>query len=115
GGGCIERVMAARHWECKVVDRVRKLPPPIAEQNRKTRLAVEMIGVGGAYVGLRVFSVGENASIFQLAYQCLNNRMIGAHDREAIKGHVLDESAECVLYGVEGTEMIEMLRIDVSD
>src|SRR4029434_9955794 len=38
-----------------------------------------------------------------------------AHDREAIEGHVLDEGAECVLHGIESTEMIEMLRIDVGD
>ena len=106
--------MAARHRERKVVDRVRDSSRPIAEQNRKTRLTIEMIKVGESHVGLRIFAIGENA-VLQLADQCLNDRMIRAHDRKAIEGHVLDESAECVLYGVEGTEMIEMLRIDVGD
>src|SRR5262249_15005271 len=69
GGGRIERVMPTRHREGEVVDRVRNLSAAITEQNRKARLAVEMIEICESHVGLMVFSVGENAPIFQLADQ----------------------------------------------
>ena len=45
----------------------------------------------------------------------LHDRMIGAHHREAVERHVLDEGAERVLHRVEGLEVIEMLGIDIGD
>ena len=50
-----------------------------------------------------------------LSDQLLHHRMIGAHHREAVERHVLDESAERLLHRLEGLEMIEMLGIDIGD
>ena len=50
-----------------------------------------------------------------LSDQQLHHRMVGAHHREAVERHVLDESAERLLHRVEGLEMIEMLGVDVGD
>ena len=72
-----------------------------------------MIEINKTHVGLRVLAISENAAIFQLADQGVHHRMISAHDRETVERHVLDEGAECLLHGVEGMEMVEMLWIDV--
>ncbi len=47
--------------------------------------------------------------------ELLHRRMVEAHHREPVEGHVLDEGAECLLDGVVGLEMVEMLGIDVGD
>ena len=67
------------------------------------------------HVGLRIFAVGDDAMILDAADQALHHRMIGAHHREAVERHVLDEGAERVLHGVEGLEVVEMLGIDIGD
>ena len=41
--------------------------------------------------------------------------MIEAHDGEAVKRQVVDQGPECVLDGVEGLEVVEVLGIDVGD
>ena len=41
--------------------------------------------------------------------------MVGAHHREAVERHVLDEGAERLLHRVEGLEVVEMLGVDIGD
>ena len=47
--------------------------------------------------------------------QRLHHRMVGAHHREAVERHVLDEGAEGLLHRLEGLEVVEMLGVDVGD
>ena len=67
------------------------------------------------HVGLRIFAVGDDATVLDAADQRLHDGMIGAHHRKSVERHVLDEGAERVLHGVEGLEVVEMLGIDIGD
>ena len=66
----------------------------VAEHDREARRAVGMIEIDEPHVGLRILAVGDDAAILDAADQLLHDRMIGAHHREAVERHVLDESAE---------------------
>ena len=44
---------------------------------------------------------------------CCTTSMVGAHHRETVERHVLDEAAESILHGVVGLEVVEMLGIDI--
>ena len=45
-------------------------------------------------VRLRIFAIGDDAAILDLADQLLHCRMIEAHHREAVEGDIFDEGAE---------------------
>src|SRR5262249_54632159 len=113
GRGGVERIVPAWHGQSELVDRVRGLSVAIMEDNRKARLAVQVIEIGETNVGLRIFPVSKNAPILKFSNQRLYNGMIGTHDRKAVKRNVLDKGAECILHGVEGAKVVEMLGIDV--
>ena len=66
-------------------------------------------------IGLRIFAIGDDAAVLDLADQRLHHRMVDAHHGEAVERHVLDEIAERVLHGLEGLEVVEMLGIDIGD
>ena len=74
-----------------------------------------MRNVDEPHIGLRILAIGDDAMVLDAADQALHHRMIGAHHREAIERHVLDEGAKRVLHGVIGLEVIEMLGIDIGD
>jgi len=61
----------------------------------------------------------ENVPFYGFAVMCtdhpLHDRVIGAHDGEAVERYVLDESAERLLHGGEGFEVIKMLGVDIGD
>ena len=52
--GGVERVVAARHRQRELVDRVGGLAVAVAEQHREARRAVVMIEIDEPHVGLRV-------------------------------------------------------------
>ena len=87
----------------------------VAELNGEGLRTVLVRDVGEAHVGLRVFAVGEDAAVDQLADQRLHHRMIGAHHREAVERDVLDEIVEGVLHRFVGVEVVEVLGIDIGD
>ena len=87
----------------------------VAEHHREARLAVGMIEIDEPHVGLRVLAIGDDAAVLDAADELLHHRMVGAHHRETVERHVLDEGAERVLHRVEGLEVIEMLGIDIGD
>src|SRR6186997_867336 len=100
----------------------RRLTPPKPASALRTTSALTpsacataMAAVDDTDIGLRVLTISENAAIFELADQRLDNRMIRAHHRKPIERNVLDEGTECVLHGFERAEVIEMLGIDVGD
>ena len=64
---------------------------------------------------MRIFAIGDDAPVLDLADQGLHHRVVDAHDGEPVERHVLDEIAECLLHGLEGLEVIEMLGIDIGD
>ena len=114
-GGGVERVVAAGHRQCQVFDGVRGGATAVAEQHREARCTVVMIEIDETHVGLRIFAVSEDATVFQPADQRLHHRMIGAHHRKAIERNVLDEGTEGILHRLEGMEMVEMLGVDIGD
>ena len=87
----------------------------VAEHDGEARLAVGVVEIGQAHVGLQVLAIGDDAAISDLSDQPLHHRMVHAHHREAVERHVLDESAKRLLHRVEGLEVIEMLRVDIGD
>ena len=115
GRGRVQRIVAARHRQGELVDLVCAFSIAITEEDGELRLAVEMIEINEANVGLRIFAICQNAAIFEFPDHCLNHGVIGAHHRKAVEGYVLDEAAECVLHGLECAEVVEMLGVDVGD
>ena len=87
----------------------------VAQGDIEARHAAGQVDVGEPDVGLRVFAIGDDAAILDLADQLLHRRMVEAHHRETIEGQVFDKGAEGLLDGVEGLEMIEMLGVDIGD
>ena len=61
-----------------------------------------MVEIDQPHVGLRVLAVGDDAAVLDAADQRLHHRMVGAHHREAVERHVLDEGAERLLHRLEG-------------
>ena len=91
------------------------LPSRSRNRTEKLRLAVGVVEIDQADVGLRIFAVGDDAAVDDAAGQPLHDRMIGAHHHEAVERHVLHEGDEGVLHGLEGLEVIEMLGVDIGD
>src|SRR4029078_382957 len=67
GRGCVQRVMTARHRHAELVDLVFDLALPVAEENRKLRLAIEVAEIGETNIGLRVLTISEYAAVLDLA------------------------------------------------
>ena len=114
-GGGVERVVPPRHRQGEVLDLVHGLAGAVAEHDREARAAVDVVEIGEPNVGLQVLAIGDDAPVGDLPDQELHHRMVGAHHREAVERHVLDEGTERLLHGLEGLEMIEMLGVDVGD
>ena len=74
-----------------------------------------MVEIDEPHVGLRILAIGDDAAVLDAADQLLHHRVVGAHHREAVERHVLDEAAERLLHRVEGLEVVEMLGIDIGD
>ena len=114
-GGGVERVVPARHRQREILDLVQRPARAVAEHDGEQRRAAGVRDIDQPHVGLRIFAVGDDAAILDAADQFLHDRMIGAHHREAVERHVLDEGAKRVLHRVEGLEVIEVLGIDIGD
>src|SRR3981189_711794 len=82
----------------------------IAEGALEAGTATVRIEIGQPRVGLRIFAIGDDTAVLDLADDGLHHRMVDATDREAVERHVLDETAERLLQRLERLEMIEMLR-----
>ena len=111
----VERVVPSRHRQMQVGDLMRDIGLAVAEGDLEVRAAAHRGEIDQPHVGLRIFAIGDDAAILDLADHALHHRMIDAHHGEAVERHVLDEIAERVLHRVEGLEMIEMLGIDIGD
>ena len=115
GGGRVQRIVMAGHGQQQIVEIGRLRGLAVAQQHVEARHAAFEIDVEQPHVGLRIFAIGDDAAILDLADELLHGRMIETHHREAVEGNVLDEGAESVLDRVERMEMVEMLRVDVGD
>ena len=111
----VERVVPARHRQHQIGNLVRGVGLAIAEHHLEMRAAAVRREIDQPRIGLRILAVGDDAAVLDLADHGLHDRMIGAHHRKAVERHVLHKRAECVLHGVEGLEVIEMLGIDIGD
>ena len=69
----------------------------------------------GAQVRQRGEAVGHDPPVADSADDVLHLRMVDAHHRETVEGHVLDELAVGLLDLLEPAVMLEMLGIDVGD
>jgi len=114
-GGGVERVVPSRHRKHQSVIVVRGIG--LRSRNATLKLDPPPVGVeiDQPRIGLRIFAVGDDAAILDLADDSLHHRMVDAHHRKAVERHVLDEIAERVLHRLEGLEVVEVLRIDIGD
>ncbi len=71
--------------------------------------------IGSANISLRAGAVCDDATITHATDQRLHFRVVDAHDRTPIEGHILDKGEESIAGGVEGAVVIQMLRINVGD
>src|SRR6476646_6116549 len=94
---------------------MRGLALTVTKENGEARLAIQVIQIDETHIGLRIFAVSDDAPILQFANECLDDRMIRTHDREAVEWDVLDKGTECVLHGLKGLEMVQVFRIDVGN
>ncbi len=83
--------MAAGHRQREIADGVDFLAVAVAEQHGEALRAAGIVEIDQADVGLRIFAVGDDAAVGDAADQALHDRMVGAHHREAVERHVLDE------------------------
>jgi hypothetical protein len=111
----VERVVASRHRQLEVGDLMGSTGLAIAKRHLEAGTSAVRTEINEPRVGLRVFAVGDDAAILDLADDALHHGMVDAHHREAVERHVLDKTAERLLHRVEGFEMIEMLGIDIGD
>ena len=77
--------------------------------------AARQVDVEQPHVGLRIFAVGDDAPVLDAADQLLHDRMIEAHDGEAVEGQIFDKGEKRLLDRVEGLEVVEMLGVDIGD
>ena len=111
----VRGVMPSRHRQHDVRYLVRGVGLAVAEHDLEFRAAAVRRQVDQPHIGLRVFAIGDDAAVLDLADEGLHHGMIGAHHGKAVERHVLDEIAERVLDRLERLEVIEMLGIDVGD
>src|SRR5258708_36513514 len=74
----------------------------VSEYDLEFRAAAHRSEIDQPRVGLRVFAVGDDAAILDLADEGLHHGMVDAHHRKTVERHVLDKIAKRVLHGVEG-------------
>src|SRR6202000_3495605 len=111
----VERIVAARHWQCEIGYLGRRAGLAVEGHDRELRAAAGRTKIDQSRVGLRIFAIGDDAAILDLADDGLYDGMIDAHHRKAVERNVLDKTAERVLHRLERLEMIEMLGIDIGD
>ena len=113
--GRVRRVVPSRHRQHEIGDLVRGVGLAVAEHDLEFRAAAHRRQIDQPRIGLRVFAVGDDAAVLDLADEGLHHGMIDAHHRKAVERHVLDEIAERVLDRVERLEVVEMLGVDIGD
>ena len=113
--GGVERVVPPRHRQLELADGVDFLAVAIAKHHRELRLAVGVFEIGEPHVGLRIFSVGDDAPVDDAAGEPLHDRMVGAHHHEAVERHILHKGDEGVLHVLESLGVVEVLGVDVGD
>ena len=96
-------------------DLVRGVALAVADHDLECRAAALRREIDQPRIGLRVFAIGDDAAVLDLADQRLHHRMIDAHHGETVERHVLDEVVERLLDRIERLEVIEMFGIDVGD
>ena len=87
----------------------------VAKRDLEFRAAARRGEIDQPRIGLRIFAIGDDAAVLDLADDGLHHRMVDAHHGKAVERHVLDEIAEGVLHRLERPEVIEMLRVDIGD
>src|SRR5712671_4796088 len=87
----------------------------VAEHDREARSSVGVIKIAKPHVGLRIFPIGDNAAILDMADELLHHRMVRTHDGETVERDVFHKTAERLLHSIKRHEMIEMFGIDVGD
>ncbi len=114
-GGRVQRVVSPRHRQREPRDGVHVGPGAVAEDDGKARAAIHVIEAGQAHVRLGILAIGDDPPVLDAADQLLHHRMIGAHHRKAVEGHILDEVLERALHRLEGLEVVEMLGVHIGD
>ena len=114
-GGGVERVVPSRHRQHEVGDLVHGIGLAVAEHHLEFRAAAHRHEIDQPRIGLRIFAIGDDAAILDLADDGLHHRMVDAHHGKTVERHVLDEIAERLLHRLEGLEVVEMLGIDIGD
>ena len=90
-GGGIERVVAPRHRQHDVGYLIGSVGLAVAKRHLDFRTAADRIEIGQPRFGLRIFAVGDDAAILDLADHGLHHGVVDAHHGETVERHVLDE------------------------
>ena len=114
-GGSVERVVMSRHRQSNVLDLACGIAAGAAQRHGKQRGPARVRDVDKPHVGLRIFSVADDAPILDAADEFLHNRMVRAQHGKSVKRHVFDEGVERLFDRFETLEVIEVLSIDVGD